>query len=217
MKTLSIMKLKDPMSGLTHFIGALLAAAGLILLLDQALHPLQPWYLFTYLVFGLGLIGMYTASTLYHWLILSPTGTERLRRIDHIMIFILIAATYTPICLIPLRGPWGWSIFGTIWGLAVIGIIFKLFWIDSPRWITAAMYVAMGWVAIVAIYPMIKGLQTGALIWIVAGGLIYTLGALIYATKRPDPFPGLFGFHEVFHIMVILGSLAHFWAIYCYI
>lgn len=210
-------RLRDPMSGLTHCIGAFLAVIGLIILIDTALNPLRPWHLVTYTVFGLGMIALYTVSTLYHWLPLSENGTRVLRKMDHMMIFVLIAATYTPFCLIPLRGPWGWSIFGTVWGLAALGIVFKIFWIDAPRWLTAGMYVCMGWVALVGIWPLVNTLPAGALAWLVGGGLFYTLGAVIYACKRPDPWPGRFGFHEIFHVLVMLGSMCFFWAVYTYV
>src|SRR5512136_201652 len=138
--------LRDPMSGLTHCIGALLAFVGLIVLVIKASSPLKPWHLTTYCIFGIGMILLYTASTLYHWLPLSHDGTARLRKLDHMMIFVLIAATYTPICLVPLRGAWGWSIFGTVWAVALMGIVFKIFWIHAPRWLTSLIYVCMGWI-----------------------------------------------------------------------
>jgi hemolysin III len=133
------------------------------------------------------------------------------------MIFVLIAATYTPFCLVPLRGAWGWSIFGTVWAVALMGIVFKAFWIHAPRWLSAAMYVCMGWIVIVGIVPLVRTLQPGGLFWLVTGGLLYTAGGLIYAVKRPDPFPDVFGFHEIFHIFVMLGTMAHFWTVYKYV
>lgn len=212
-----VRKLHDPVSGLTHFIGALMAVAGLVALVIKASNPFKPWHLTTYSVFGAGMILLYTASTLYHWLPVSDKGRARLRRLDHMMIFVLIAATYTPFCLIPLRGPWGWGIFGTVWSVAVMGMVFKLFWIHAPRWLSAAMYVCMGWIAVVGIVPLVKALPPGALVWLFAGGLLYTAGAVIYALKRPDPLPRIFGFHEIFHVFVMLGTLAHFWTVYRYV
>ena len=184
-----IQGLRDPVSGLTHFIGALLAVAGLVALIIKASNPLKPWHLTTYCVFGVGMILLYTASTLYHWLPLSSEGTAQLRKIDHMMIFVLIAATYTPFCLIPLRGAWGWSIFGTVWAVAIFGIVFKIFWINAPRWLTSVVYILMGWIAIVGIGPLVRTLQTGALFWLFAGGVLYTIGGIIYALKRPNPIP----------------------------
>jgi hemolysin III len=205
------------LSGLTHFIGAVLATAGLIALVVKASNPLRPWHLVTYIVFGAGMILLYASSTLYHWLPASRVVRTRLRRLDHMMIFVLIAATYTPFCLIPLRGAWGWGIFGAVWIAALLGMVFKAFWIQAPRWLSAAMYVCMGWIALVGIVPLVRTLQPGALFWLFAGGVLYSLGALIYALKRPDPVPDIFGFHEIFHIFVMLGTLAHFWVVYKYV
>ncbi|MDT8272331.1 MAG: hemolysin III family protein [Desulfomonilia bacterium] len=209
--------LREPVNGLTHCIGALLAVVGLVVLVLEASNPPRPWHITTYSVFGVGMILLYTVSTLYHWLTLSESALARLRKLDHMMIFILIAATYTPLCLIPLRGSLGWSLFGSIWAIAIFGIIFKLFWIQAPRWISAGVYVFMGWLALAGIGPIVNTLQPGAVFWLFAGGLFYSVGALIYALKRPDPLPNVFGFHEIFHIFVLLGSLSHFWTIYRYV
>lgn len=212
-----INKLREPISGLTHCVGTILSVIGLIILICNSLNPVKPWHLVTFSVFGAGLILLYTASTLYHWLPLSENGILHMRRLDHMMIFILIAATYTPICLIPLRGPWGWSLFGGVWVLAVLGIVLKIFWLQSPRWFSTAVYMLMGWLAVAGVWPLINALKLGGFIWILAGGLFYTVGGVIYAIKRPDPWPNFFGFHEIFHVFVILGSASHFWVMYGYI
>jgi hemolysin III len=133
------------------------------------------------------------------------------------MIFVLIAATYTPICLIPLRGAWGWSLFGSIWGLSTLGIFMKFFWLQAPRWFSTTIYLLMGWLVIVGIWPLIKAIHAGGFLWILIGGLFYTSGAVIYALKKPDPWPNIFGFHEIFHIFVMLGSFSHFWVMYRYV
>ena len=212
-----IEKLRDPVSGLTHFIGAILAIVGLILLIYKSVDPVKPWHLVTFSVFGAGLILLYTSSTLYHWLPFSEKGIQRMRRLDHMMIFILIAATYTPICLIPMRGPWGWSLFGSIWGLATLGIFLKFFWLQAPRWFSTMIYILMGWLVVVGIWPLIQALKLGGFMWVLIGGLFYTVGAIIYALKKPDPWPNIFGFHEIFHIFVMLGSFSHFWVMYRYV
>jgi len=212
-----IEKLRDPVSGLTHFIGAILAIVGLILLIYKSVDPVRPWHLVTFSVFGTGLILLYTTSTLYHWLPFSEKGIQRMRRLDHMMIFILIAATYTPICLIPMRGPWGWSLFGSIWGLATLGILLKFFWLQAPRWFSTMIYILMGWLVVVGIWPLIQALKLGGFMWVLIGGLFYTVGAIIYALKKPDPWPNIFGFHEIFHIFVMLGSFSHFWVMYRYV
>lgn len=214
----SIMKLQDPMSGLTHFIGIILSIIGLILLIYKSSIPIiKPWHIVTFAVYGAGLILLYTSSTLYHWLPLHEKGNKRLQKLDHAMIFILIAATYTPVCLIPLRGGWGWSLFGAIWALAITGIILEIFSFNPPRWIVAIIYVLMGWLIIIGVYPIIQTLQLAGFLWILLGGILYTVGALIYAIKKPDPWPEFFGFHEIFHLFVLAGSMGHFWAMYKYI
>ena len=212
-----IIKLRDPVNGLTHCIGAILSVLGLIVLICKSMNPAKPLHLVTFSIFGGSLILLYTISTLYHWLPFSEKGIQRLRRMDHMMIFILIAATYTPICLVALKGVWGWSIFGSVWGLAVLGIFLKIFWLQAPRWFSTTVYVLMGWVAIVGVLPLIKALGLGGFLWILIGGLFYTCGAVIYALKKPNPWPRYFGFHEIFHLFVMLGSLSHFWLMYEYV
>ena len=210
-------RLKDPLSGLTHLIGVILSFIGLVLMVYRAAVSGKPWHVVSYAIFGVSMILLYTASTLYHWLPLSPKGTKILRKLDHIMIFFLIAGTYTPICLIPLRGPWGWSIFGSIWGLALAGLFLKLFWLEAPRWFSTVIYIAMGWLVIIAIWPLVQVLPLPGLGWLLAGGLFYSVGAIIYGIKKPSPWPGVFGFHEIFHVFVLLGSYSHFWLMFRYI
>ncbi|MGE4423704.1 MAG: hemolysin III family protein [Pseudodesulfovibrio sp.] len=211
------LSLRDPVSGLTHCIAAALAVLGTVLLIVRAASPALPWHIVTFSIFGGGMILLYTASTLYHWLPVGERGVRLLRRVDHSMIFLYIAATYTPICLIPLRGPWGWSLFGVIWGLAIGGIVMKVVWITAPRWLSTGIYLAMGWLVLVGIYPLVKAMSPASLIWLMAGGLVYSLGAVIYAFKWPDPLPRRFGFHEIFHLFVIGGSACHYVVMYWYV
>ena len=204
-------KLRDPVSGLTHFIGALLAVAGLIALLSRGHATNTFLHTISFSIFGVSMILLYSFSTLYHWLPLRGEKLELFRRIDHIMIFVFIAASYTPICLITLRGAWGWSILSCVWGFTVAGLFMKLFWINAPRVLTASMYLLMGWIAVTAIWPLWKRMDPLGLAWLLVGGFFYSTGAVIYAFKRPDPWPGVFGFHETFHIFILLGSFSHFW------
>ncbi|PLX43791.1 MAG: hemolysin [Deltaproteobacteria bacterium] len=212
-----VIRLREPVNGLTHAIGVALSIAGLVFLILKSVDPVKVWHIVTFSIFGAGLILLYLASTLYHWLPLGADGIRRLRKLDHSMIFFLIAATYTPICLIPLRGGWGWSIFGVVWGLALIGTTIKLAFTSTPRLLSTSIYLLMGWVVIVAIYPLSTAIQTGALVWLFIGGLLYSIGAVIYALKRPNLIPNVLGFHELFHIFVVLGSLSHFWVMYNYV
>ena len=212
-----IKRLKEPISGLTHFIAAILSAVGLILLICRSINPVKPLHLVTFSIFGSAMILMYVASTLYHWLPLSEKGIERLRKFDHKSIFIFIAATYTPVCLIALRGVWGWGLLVSIWGLATVGILIKIFWFDAPQWFSTVLYILAGWLVLVCVLPLSNVLQLRALIWMFMGGVFYTIGALIYALRRPNPWPNFFGSHEIFHVFVMMGSFSHFWLMYKYI
>jgi hemolysin III len=198
-------------------IGAILSIPGLIVLVYLAAFHATTWHVVSFAIFGASLILLYTASALYHSLSLSKQLTKIFRRVDHIMIYILIAGTYTPICLVPLRGPWGWSIFGIILGVAVLGITMKIFWMDAPRWLYTLFYIGMGWLAIIAIPPLIRYIPAGGIIWLLIGGAFYTIGAVVYMLKRPNPIPERFGFHEIFHLFVLAGSISHFWLMYRYI
>jgi len=207
-------KFKDPVSGFTHLAGALLALAGTLVLVIPAFQKGETVKAVSFLIFGLSLILLYSASATYHLLRLDEKGNRVLRRIDHMMIYILITGTYTPICLVALRGPWGWSLLSVIGTLAVAGIILTLFVINKPRWVTVSIYITMGWMALAAFVPLVKAVPIGGVVWIVLGGVFYTVGAVIYARKKPDPFPGVFGFHEIWHLFVMAGSLCHYWAMF---
>jgi hemolysin III len=209
-------KLRDPVSGLTHSLGSLLSIAGLVLLVYFGATRATTWHIVGFAVFGASLILLYTASSLYHLLPLSERGVRIFRKIDHMMIFVLIAGTYTPICLVPLRGGWGFSILSVIWTIAVAGIVMKVFWLHAPRWIYTGIYLLMGWLVLVAFWPLIHTIPPMGLVWFLAGGLFYTLGAVIYAIKKPNVCKN-FGFHEIFHLFVMAGSLSHFWLMFRYI
>jgi len=209
---------REPMSALTHFIAFAGAFFGLFVLLYVSIHPvIKPLNIITFSIFGLGMMMVYGASTVYHTLYLSEDGIKRLKKLDHMMIFVFIASTYTPICLIALKGFIGWSLLVVIWALAIIGILIKVFWIHAPRWFSSVIYVVAGWIALIYLLPIVHALGVGGSLWLFIGGGFYTLGAVIYAVKRPDPWPGFFGFHEVFHLFIMVGSAMHFWLMYEYI
>lgn len=214
-------KVRDLVSGLTHCIGAGLSLIGLVVLIVFASIWGDAYDIVSFTIFGTGLFLLYLFSTLYHWLNISEKGIGVFKKFDHIMIYILIAASYTPICLGPLRGAWGWSIFGVIWGFAVLGTILTAVWIKAPRALTTSIYIAMGWVVIIAIYPLIKVFSEAnmlySLLWLLAGGIFYTIGGLIYGFKWPKIHFQHFGFHEIFHIFVMLGSACHYWFILRYV
>lgn len=165
------------------------------------------------LVYGFSLVGLFSASAAYHLVNAGPRVTAILRKFDHSAIYLLIAGTYTPICLNAFSGFFRWGLLTIVWGFALVGILVKIFYMGAPRWLSAAIYVLMGWLALLAAGQMTTALTPFALAWLVAGGIIYTLGALVYATKIFDFVPGKFGFHEVWHIFVLLGALAHFIAV----
>jgi hemolysin III len=210
-------RLRDPVNGLTHLAGGLLASAGLIVLLAKAASTGRVDQLVAFGVFGLSLVALYLASSLYHLLPLSPAGVARLRRLDHVAIFVLIAGTYTPFCLLALGGAWRWGLLSLIWGLALCGVLLKVLWMGAPRWLSVALYLGMGWVAVVAAPALLRSLPTGGIAWVLTGGLVYSAGALIYGFKRPNLIPGLFGFHELWHLFVVAGSACHFWAVLRYV
>lgn len=210
--------LREPANALTHLVGVLLAIVGTVALVITAAG--DPWRLVSVAVFGASMIVLYSASTLLHGVRAGDETLRRLRVFDHAAIFVLIAGTYTPITLVPLRlvSPgWGWALFGTVWGLALLGVVFKLFWIGAPRWLSTGLYVALGWLVLVAVVPLVQALPVGAIGWLVAGGACYTLGALVYASKRPDPWPRTFGFHALWHLFVLGGTACHFVMILVYV
>jgi hemolysin III len=210
-------RLRDPVNGLTHLVGGLLASVGLVVLLAKAASGGRVDQLVAFGVFGFSLIALYTASALYHLLPLSAVGVARLRRIDHMTIFLLIAGTYTPFCLLALDGGWRVGLLGLIWSLALCGILLKFLWMDAPRWLSVVLYLGMGWVALVAAPALFRAVPAGGMAWVLAGGLVYSAGALIYGLKRPNLMPGVLGFHEVWHLFVMAGSACHFWAVLGYI
>ena len=210
-------KIKDPVSGFSHLLGAVLSTVGLYYLVRYAAANGTVWHIVSFSIFGASLIMLYTASSLYHLLVVSEKGSVILRKIDHMMIYVLIAGTYTPVCLIPLRGDWGWSILISIWGIAMAGIVLKLLWFNAPRWLYTLFYLIMGWLIVIAFVPLLKTMPAPAMMWLVAGGLLYTVGAVIYGTKWPKLKSKVFGFHEVFHMFVLYGSFCHFWMMFRYV
>ena len=208
-------RLREPINGLSHLAGGLLASVGLVVLLATSGGRADRLVAFS--IFGLSLIALYTASALYHLLPLSPAGIARLRRVDHMMIFVLIAGTYTPFCLLALEGGWRVGLLCLIWSLALCGILLKLFWMDAPRWFSVILYLGMGWVAVIASPALLRAVPASGMAWVLGGGLVYSAGALIYGLKRPNLVPGVFGFHELWHLFVVAGSACHFWAVLRYI
>jgi hemolysin III len=201
-------KLREPVNGLTHLIASAAALLGLIVLI------LLSWGDVTRLisagVFGLSLTTLFLASGLYHSIKASPEVIKRLRLFDHAAIYLLIAGTYTPICVQYLNGSWRWGLLGVVWAMALIGIIAKIFTVDAPRWLTTGIYLAMGWMAVIAIHQLVRTMPLTVIVWMAVGGAFYTLGAVGYIIQRPVLRPGRFGYHEVWHIFVILAGASHY-------
>lgn len=211
-------KSKDLVSSYMHIFGLILSIIGTVVLINKGI-ALSAWHVVGYSVFGASLIALYAASSAYHMFYISEKVHNTLRRIDHIMIFMLIAGTYTPICLITLRnaGAWGWTLFGIVWACAIAGLLVKIFWMQAPRWLSTVFYIGMGWAALIAIVPLFNHLPLSALCWLFGGGLVYTIGGIFYATKFPKIDFKYFGFHELFHIFILLGSACFYVLIYVYI
>jgi len=207
--------LREPVSSITHMIGAIVAFPGLIFLIMYALKYGTTVHLVSFIIFGISLILLYSASATYHGVKVKDSMVKFFRKIDHMMIFVLIAGTYTPICLIALKGRMGYTILITIWAIAVLGIISKALWINMPNWASAVIYLAMGWFSVVAILQLIANLSPTALTLMLAGGASYTVGGIIYGTKFPKLKFKYFGFHELFHLFVMGGSACHYFMVLC--
>ena len=212
-------KLKDPGSAITHFIGMMMALLATIPLLVKAAREPDWLHLIALSVFALSMFLLYTASTTYHSLDISAKVNRRLQKVDHMMIFVLIAGSYTPICLIALHNRIGYILCGLVWGVAILGILLKGLWITCPKWFSSVIYIAMGWVCVLVFGPLLKTLSTPAFLWLLAGGIIYTVGGVIYALKLPifNAKHKFFGSHEVFHLFVMGGSVCHFIFMYLYV
>jgi hemolysin III len=208
-------KFRNPVSGLTHLFAAIAALIGLVVLLIVGGSGIAKQI--TLLIYGTSLVLMFSASAAYHLVRARPVIIHNLRKLDHAAIYVLIAGTYTPLCFNQFSGFWKWGMLAIIWGLALVGIVVKIFMVNTPRALTAVIYLGMGWLALIGLPEILRILPTGALVWLSLGGVIFTLGAIVYITKTLDFVPGVFGFHESWHIFVILGCLCHFILILFYV
>jgi hemolysin III len=198
--------LEEIANAITHGIGLLLSIAGFVVLLVLAVLRGTAWHIVACSIYGATLICLYAASTLYH-AVISPRVKRALRIFDHSAIYLLISGTYTPFLLVSLRGPWGWSLFGVIWGLALAGVLFKFWFVERFAILSTAVYIAMGWLVVIAAKPVITHLSLTAIIWLLAGGLAYTGGVVFFAAKR-IPYS-----HAIWHLFVLAGSICHYFAI----
>ena len=213
------LKIKDPGSALTHFIAMLTAMVAATPLLIKAASVPGTMHLKALSVFIVSMILLYAASTVYHTFDISEHVNKILRKIDHMMIFVLIAGTYTPVCLIVLGDQTGWALLALVWIIAVLGIFINAFWITCPKWFSSMIYIAMGWVCILAFSKILAALPKAGFLWLLAGGIIYTLGGVIYALKLPifNARHQYFCSHEIFHLFVMGGSLCHYMMMYQFV
>lgn len=212
-------KIKNPGSALTHFIAFIGALIASVPLLAKAASEPDRVHLASMAVFISSMILLYAASTIYHTLDISEKVNKRLRKLDHMMIYILIAGTYTPVCLIVLGNHSGYFLLALVWGIAIIGMTINILWITCPKWFSSLIYIAMGWVCLLAFGQIVAALPRAAFGWLLAGGLIYTIGGIIYALKLPllNAKFRYFGSHELFHLFVMGGSLCHYVMMYAFV
>lgn len=213
------LKVKDPGSALTHLIAMILAILAATPLLVRAASVPGRLHVAALAVFICSMILLYAASTVYHTFDISAKVNKLLKKIDHMMIFILIAGTYTPVCLIVLGDSSGYRLLGLVWGIAALGILINALWINCPKWFSSLIYIGMGWICVTALKQIVAALTPAAFGWLLAGGIIYTIGGVIYALKLPlfNSQHKNFGSHEIFHLFVMGGSVCHYVMMYGYV
>lgn len=203
-----MLKIKEPGNALTHFATFIASIVGLVFLIILSKNNVSK--LVTMTIYGISVIFLYGASSLYHWAKTSPQKVQILRKLDHVAIYLLIAGSYTPVFYYGLTGAWKWTMLTAVWTLALLGVFLKICIIRIPRYVSTAFYITLGWIALVPFLQLFKNLPAGAVYLMIIGGVAYTAGAIVYATKCFNFFPNRFGFHEVFHLFVMAGSIIHF-------
>lgn len=200
----------EMMNSITHILGTVLAIVGCIALIIRAAVLGDPWKIVSCSIYGSTLVLLFTSSALYH----SIRGASKkvLQKFDHGAIYLLIAGSYTPFTLVSVRGAWGWSLFGVVWGLAIIGILQDLLFVKRRGILSVVIYLLMGWIAMVAIRPLSRALPVEGLLWLIAGGLFYTVGVVFYALENKIPYS-----HGIWHLFVLAGSICHYFTIYFYV
>ena len=208
--------IKDPASAITHFIGAIFSLGASSPLLIKAAQTHQPVNIIAMIIYSISLVALYSASTAYHTIPAGHPYEKTLKKLDHMMIFVLIAGSYTPICLLVLERRTGLIMLALVWGIAITGIIIKGFWVFCPKWVSSVLYISMGWICVLAFSQILNNLTRAEFGWLLAGGIIYTIGGVIYALKLPifNNKHKNFGSHEIFHLFVMGGSACHFVVMY---
>lgn len=206
--------IREPVNSLTHLGGAALAVIGLILLIRKGITAgISTGQMVSLVAFGVSMIALYATSGIYHLIQMGKKAILFMKKLDHSMIFVLIAGTYTPIIAFMLDGTFRWAMLVLIWGIAVLGVFFKVFWIEAPRWLYTGIYLGMGWLSVILLRTILIGAGLPGLLLLLGGGLSYTAGAVIYGLKKPN-ISKMFGFHELFHCFVLLGTFLHYLMIY---
>ncbi len=212
--------LREPVNALTHSVGAILSVIGLVVLLVIAIRNGSSRQVVAFSIFGGSLVAMYSVSAFYHSYNLTERGLAHVRRIDHMMIYVLIAGSYTPVCLLMLSERLGLTLLAAVWALAAIGTAQKVVWMSAPTWTSTALYLGMGWIAVLIVKPLLAAAPLGFFIWLLAGGLFYSLGAVVYATKWPSKIRNekerAWASHEIWHLFVMAGSACHYLAMLRY-
>lgn len=211
--------IKEPGSAITHFIGMLMAIFAAVPLLIKAAHEPSRIYVISLAIYAASLILLYAASTTYHTFDISKKVNTILKKIDHMMISVLIVGSYTPVCLIVLKGKTGIILLAIVWAIAIAGILIKAFWVYCPKWVSSVLYIGMGWTCVLAFTQILNNMSPAAFGWLLAGGIIYTVGGVIYALKLPifNSRHKNFGSHEIFHLFVMGGSACHFVVMYAFL
>jgi len=197
-------------------LGAFLSFVGVLLLIYFSIQAHKPWHIVAFSIYGIALLKLFVFSALHHGVDGSEKTEHLLRQFDYYAIFLMIAGTMTPFCLILLKNPLGWSVLGLIWFLAIVGILLKMFFPALPKWLSTALYMGMGWLGLLIIHPLYLHIPQG-LIFLILGGLLFTVGAIFFYLEKPNPFPGKFGFHEIWHLFVLGGAASHFCVMYFYL
>ena len=211
--------IREPGSAITHYIGMMMALIAAIPLVIKATMSQNMLAVFAMVIFIGSMVLLYGASATYHAVNLTGKALKVFKKIDHMMIFVLIAGSYTPVCLLVLEPSIGLPLMSLVWGTALVGMLIKLFWVTCPKWFSSIIYIAMGWECVLVFGPLVETLETGAFWWLLTGGLFYTVGGVIYALKIPflNNIHKYFGLHEIFHLFIMAGSICHFVFMFHYV
>jgi hemolysin III len=207
----------EKINTIIHFVTGMAALLGVVLLIVEASAAGKPWHIVSFAVYGVSVVFMFTASCLHHGIDGSEKTNTVLCSMDYSAIFLLIAGSLTPLCLVVARGTLGWSLFGVVWAISITGLVVRAVFPKLPKFVTSTMYITLGWMSVMAAWPVYKALGLPAVALMAAGGMCYSIGLVMFTSEKPNPIPGKFGFHEIWHVMVSAGALCHYLLIYVFI